>query len=483
MPKEILVSVEINEKRVAIVKDGVLDEYYIERPTDKTIVGNIYKGRIETIVPSIGAAFVDIGLEKKGFLYLSDIVEPIEPIAPIESEKKEFKKGQEVLVQVVKEPISTKGPRLTTHIGLAGRFVVLMPQDAHRGVSRRIEDKEERSRLLGLLEDCSLPTDIGYIIRTVACGKNSRQLKRDVSFLLRLWRRINSFAQKNKAPSLIYEDYDVVLRVIRDSFNDEVSKLIVDSKEEYKRICNFLKVFSDDLIKKIELHHSPQGIFTVKNIEKQIDRIYDRRVFLKSGAYLIIEPTEGLVVIDVNSGRFRKKYNPEQMAFAVNSEAAREIARELRLRDLGGIIVIDFIDMEREDHRREVLNNLKHALKEDRAKYEILGISKFGVVEMTRERVYRAIEALSYVSCPYCQGKGKVKSVSTMCIWVLKELKKQLSENPNKKEIQVTANPEVISKILKENEKFVEEIEKRYRAKVGFTLDPNAHIEQVKVVS
>lgn len=481
MSKEILVSVEINEKRVAIVKDVLLDEYYIEHPQDKTIVGNIYKGKIETIVPSIGAAFVDIGLEKKGFLYLTDIVEPIEPIAPIEQEKKEFKKGQEVLVQVVKEPISTKGPRLTTHIGLAGRFVVLMPQDAHRGVSRRIEDREERSRLLGLLEDCSVPTDIGYIIRTVACGKNIKQLKRDVSFLLRLWRRINSFSQKNNAPSLIYEDYDVVLRVIRDSFNDEVSKLIVDSKDEYKRICNFLKVFSDDLIKKIELHRSPQGIFTAKNIEKQIDKIYDRRVFLRSGAYLIIEPTEGLVVIDVNSGRFRKRYNPEQMAFMVNCEAAQAIARQLRLRDLGGIIVIDFIDMEREDHRREVLNNLKHSLKEDRAKYEILGISKFGVVEMTRERVYRAIEAFSYVDCPYCKGTGKIKSVSTMCIWILKELKRQLSENPHKKEIQVTANPEVISKILKENEKFIEEIEKQNRAKVSFTLDSNAHIEQVKI--
>lgn len=481
MLNEILVNIEMQEKRAAIVKDGVLDEYYIERPTDKTIVGNIYKGKIETIVPSIGAAFVDIGMDKKGFLYLSDIVEPIEPIIPVEERKREFKKGEEVLVQVVKEPISTKGPRLTTHIGLAGRYLVLMPQDAHRGLSRRIEDRDERSRLLGILEEIKVPTDMGYIIRTVAQGKAKRELHRDVLFLLKLWRRIHSFAQRNSAPALIYEEYDVVLRVIRDSFDDTISKLIVDSKEEHRRICNFLRVFSDDLIKHIELHKEKSDLFAAKNIEKQIDKIYERKVFLKSGAYLVIEPTEGLVVIDVNSGRFRKKYDPEHMALAVNSEAACEAARQLRLRDLGGIIVIDFIDMEKEEHRKDVLRILKNSLKSDRAKYEILGISKFGVVEMTRERVYRTIESLSYAACPYCHGRGKIKSVSTMGIWIFKELKKILSENQNKKEVQVTANPEVINQLLKEHEKSIETIEKRYRAKIGFTLAPNAHIEDVKV--
>lgn len=481
MQNEILVNVEMQEKRVAIVKDGLLDEYYIERPSDKTIVGNIYKGRIETIVPSIGAAFVDIGLDKKGFLYLSDIVEPIEPIIPIEAKKKEFKKGEEVLVQVVKEPISTKGPRLTTHIGLAGRYLVLMPQDAHRGVSRRIDDKEERSRLLGIMEEVNVPTDIGYIVRTVAQGKAKRELHRDMLFLLKLWRRIHTFAQRNTAPALIYEEYDIVLRVIRDSFDDTISKLIVDSKDEHRRICNFLRVFSDDLIKQIESHKEKNDLFVAKNVEKQIDKIYERKVILKSGAYLVIEPTEGLVVIDVNSGRFRKRYDPEHMALSVNSEAACEVARQLRLRDLGGIIVIDFIDMEREEHRKDVLRVLKHSLKSDRAKYEILGISKFGVVEMTRERVYRTIESLSYATCPYCHGRGKIKSVSTMVIWILKELQRLLTSDQHKKEVQVSAHPEVINHLLREHEKLIETIEKRYRTKVGFTLAPNAHIEEVKI--
>ena len=480
--KEILVNAEMQEKRAAIVKDGVLDEYYIERPSYKTIVGNIYKGRIDSIVPSIGAAFVEIGLEKKGFLYLSDIVEPIEPIAQVETKKREFKKGEEVLVQVVKEPISTKGPRLTTHIGLAGRYLVLMPQDDHRGLSRRIEDRQERSRLLGLLEEIKLPTDIGYIIRTVAEGKDKRQLHHDVLFLFKLWRRISSFAQRNTAPALIYEDYDIVLRVIRDSFDDEVSKLIVDSKEEFKRICNFLKVFSRDLLKNIELHRGRLELFTEKSIEKQVDKIYERNVYLKSGAYLVIEPTEGLVVIDVNSGRFRKKYDPEHMAFAVNSEAAGEIARQLRLRDLGGIIVIDFIDMEREDHRREVLRILKNSLKDDKAKYEIIGISKFGVVEMTRERVYRAIESLSYETCPYCRGRGKVKSNAAMCVYVLKELKRTLTEHPDKRDVQVSLNPNLLNYLLKENEEYIKTLERRYRIKISFTLEPNAHIEEIKII-
>lgn len=481
MLKEILVNIEMQEKQVAIEKGGKLDEYYIERSGDKTIVGNIYKGKIETIVPSINAAFVDIGLEKKGFLYLSDIVEPIEPIAPLETKQKEFKKGQEVLVQVVKEPISTKGPRLTTHIGLAGRYLVLMPQDAHRGVSRRIEDKEEKTRLLGLMEEMKIPTDIGYIVRTAALKRSKRELQRDVFFLLKLWRRISSMSQRHKAPSIIYEEYDLVLRVIRDNFNDEVSKLIVDSKDEFKRIRNFLHVFSNDLIKKIEYYSGSCSLFAAKNVERQIDKIYERKVFLKSGAYLVIEPTEGLVVIDVNSGRFRKKTDPEQMALAVNSEAALEIARQLRLRDLGGIIVVDFIDMEKEDHRRTVLRVLKNSLQEDKAKYEVMGISKFGVVEMTRERVYRTIESLSYEGCPYCHGRGKIKSKSTICIWILKELKRLLSLNPGKKDIQVTAHPDIINALLKDHEGYVNTIEKRYRTKVGFTLAPNSHIEEIKI--
>ena len=290
--------------------------------------------------------------------------------------------------------------------------------------------------------------------------------------MLKLWNRISAFAQKSSAPALIYEDYDVVLRVIRDSFDDEVDKLYVDSKEEHKRICNFLRVFSNDLTKRIEYYRPKRNIFADKNIDKQIDRIYERKVFLKSGAYLVIDPTEGLVVIDVNSGRFRKRMDPEHMALAVNSEAAQEVARQLRLRDLGGIIVIDFIDMERENHRRDVLRILKSSLKDDRAKYEILGISKFGVVEMTRERVYRTIESLSYADCPYCHGRGRIKSVSTMCIWILKEIKRMLSENPDKRELQVSANPEVVNEIVRDNEKSIQTLERQYRAKIGFPWPP-----------
>lgn len=481
MAKEILINVEDQEMQVAIVEKGVLDEYYIERPQDKTIVGNIYKGRIDTVLPSIGAAFVDIGLEKKGFLYLSDMAETIEPIDPMEVKNKEFKKGQEVLVQVVKESLGTKGPRLTTHVGLVGRYIVLMPQDAHRGVSRRIEERQERSRLLGVMEEVKISSDIGYIIRTVALGKTKRDLHKDILSLLKLWERIDSTAKKNKAPCLIYEEYDLVLRVIRDSFNKEIGKLVVDSKDEARRIRNFLHHFSRDLIRKVEVYKDTKNIFEAWGIDRQIDKIYERKVFLKSGAYLVIEPTEGLVVIDVNSGRFKKKYDQEHMALAVNSEAADEIAKQLRLRDLGGIIVIDFIDMERENHRREVFRVLKSAMQDDRAKYEIIGISKFGLVEMTRERAYRTIESFSYTSCPYCHGKGKIKSLATMAIEILRALKGCDLAHTGRREVQVTANPQVINELLRRYEKAISSLERQNRIKVIFTLAPNAHIEEVKV--
>ncbi|MCU0652591.1 MAG: Rne/Rng family ribonuclease, partial [Candidatus Omnitrophica bacterium] len=409
MSKEILVNIEPREKRVAIVSGGHLEEFYLERPQDKTIVGNIYKGKIEAVLPSVGAAFVDIGLPKKGFLYLSEIESLFESSDTSQLRKKEVKKGEEVLVQVVKESFGTKGPRLSCHIGLAGRYLVLMPQDNQIGISRRIEEEEERRRLRGVLQELKPPKDIGFIVRTAASGKSKQELVRDANFLLKLWTRIEKTIQSTKAPALIYEEYDLTLRAIRDSFADDVAKLIVDSKEEYYRIIRFMKTFMNYLTRKVELYKG-NDLFEEKDVERQINKIFESRIYFKSKAYIIIEPTEGLVVIDVNSGGFTRKFNQEETAFKVNCEAALEVARQLRLRDLGGIIVVDFIDMEKEGHRRELLNVLKKALSNDRAKYDILGISKFGLVEITRERIHNTVHALSYQNCPYCKGKGKVKS-------------------------------------------------------------------------
>jgi ribonuclease G len=478
MSKEILINVESQEKRVAVVSEGQLKEFYIERSQDKTIVGNIYKGRIEAVLPSIGAAFVDIGLPKKGFLYLSEIESVFEPLEMQETRPKEVKKGQEVLVQVVKESFGTKGPRLSCQIGLAGRYLVLMPQDAQIGISRRIEEEEERRRLKLVLLDLGLPKDVGFIVRTATAGKSKQELSRDAHFLLKLWKRMEKVIEARKAPSLIYEEYDLTLRVIRDSFTDDVSKLIVDSKSEFFRIQRFMKTFLSYLTRKVELYRG-DDLFADKDIERQIHKVFESKVYLKSKAYIVIEPTEGLVVIDVNSGGFKKKFNQEETAFKVNCEAAAEAANQLILRDLGGIIVIDFIDMEKEAHRREVLSVLKKALSNDKAKYDILGISKFGLVEMTRERVHNTVQTLSYQPCPYCQGKGKVRSPITIAIYALKELRRFL-RGKSLKQANLTLNPAVIDEILKDkaNLRF---LERKFKTKINFISNPALHIEDVRV--
>jgi len=479
MPKEILINIETQEKRVAIVTDGRLDEFYIERPQDKTIVGNIYKGKIEAVLPSIGAAFVDIGLPKKGFLYLSEIELAYESeAAPQTSVPFEVKKGQEVMVQVVKESFGTKGPRLSTQIGLAGRYLVLMPQGNQVGISRRIEDDEERKRLRLIFNELKLPKDVGFIVRTAASGKSKQELFRDAQFLLKLWGRLKKIIEKKSAPSLIYEEYDLTLRAIRDSFSDDVTKLVVDSKPEFYRIMHFMRTFLSYLTGKVELYRG-DNLFEDKDIERQINRIYESHVYLKSKAYLIIEPTEGLVVIDVNSGGFKKKIEQEEAAFKVNCEAAAETARQLILRDLGGIIVIDFIDMEKERHRKEVFNTLKRGLSNDRAKYDILGISKFGVVEMTRERIHKTVQMLSYQLCPYCQGRGKVRSPITTSIYGLKELKRFL-KGKSLKEVTLTLAPPVIDEILKDKES-LRLIEHKFRTKINLVSNPASHIEDVRI--
>jgi ribonuclease G len=494
MAKEILVNFDPKEKRIAIVQDGKLDEFFIERPQEKTIVGNIYKGSIEAVIPSIAGAFVDIGLPKKGFLYLSEIESYFDTLDSHEfgspksenggkhnshkGSKKDFlnniKKGQEILVQVVKEPFGTKGPRLTCHIGIPGRDLVLMPQEHQIGVSRRIDDDDERRRLRQIIAEFKMPKDVGFIVRTVARGKSKQELWRDANFLIKLWRRIEKISKGRKAPVLVYEEYDVSLRIVRDSFSEDVDKLLVDSKAEFYRIQRFIRTFMRDLTRKIEFY-SGEDLFTDKGIEKQINRVFESKIYLKSKSYIIIEPTEGLVVIDVNSGGFKKNLEQEEAAFKINCEAAIEAAHQLKLRDLGGIIVIDFIDMMQESHRREVFNVLKHALSLDKAKYDILSISKFGLVEMTRERIHNTVQSISNTACPYCQGKGKVRSPVTISITAVKELKKYLKDK-TLSEVNLNVNPLVAEEVSKDKEtlKF---IERRFRTKVNVIPNPTLHIE------
>lgn len=487
MIKEILINVEPQEKRVVVVENGVISDFYIERTGHKPLVGNIYKGRIDSIVNSIGAAFVDIGLEKRGFLYLSEAEDlDFEESIPGPRPKvcvREFKVGQEVMVQVVKEQFGTKGPRLTSHISIPGRYLVLMPQDAHKGISRRIEDDAERRRLRILLNELKLPDDLGFIVRTVGSGKTKKEFQRDAHFLLKLWRGIQKNSQRLKAPSLVYEEYDVILRVVRDSFTEDVNKLIIDSKYEFKRVYRFISTFLSHLKKRIEWYRQPIPLFEHKQIEDQIDKIYETKIFLKCGGYIVIEPTEGLVVVDVNSGRFKKKMSQEDMAVVVNTEAAIEIARQLRLRDLGGIIVTDFIDMFRDNHRRQVMEKLKQALILDHAKTDVSGMSKLCLVEMTRERTHRTIESVSYETCPHCAGRGRVKSTATLVISALKGLKQQLKLLPRHvKEISFYLSPKVAQRLLNEDRQHISNLERFFRRKINVIEAIDLGVEEFRII-
>lgn len=483
--KEILINYEQQERRVAILEDGRLENYFVERARERTTVGNIYKGRVETIVPSVGAAFVNIGWEKNGFLYLNDTAslameEEVDvanggrkPEAPV------LKEGQELIVQVTKEPFGTKGPRLTTHISLPGRYLVLMPFEKHFGISKRIDDEAERRRLRSILEELKVPAGMGLIIRTVAWGATGKELHRDLALLLRLWDSIEKASRKRNAPFLIYEDYDLVLRMLRDYFNEEIGSIWIDSKEEFKRVLRFVKSYMGRLQNTVLFYRDKTPLFEKKGIEKDIERIYSNKVFLKSGAYIVVEPTEGLTVIDVNSGKFRRKnISQEEMAFAVNCESAREIARQLKLRDVGGIVVIDFIDMMEEKHRREMVNCFKSALASDRAKTDILGLSKLGLVQMTRERTHRTLESISYQECPYCHGKGKVKSAFSIAVSVMRDLKNHLT-NAKVRKVMLEVHTDVAASLNNENFQALRNIGRRFGARVEVKANDTFHIEKV----
>lgn len=450
MPKEILIQVAQDERRVAVLADGKLDDFYIELDRHQSMLGNIYKGKVESILPSINGAFVNIGQEKNGFLYLTDAdnpflhdIERIEneptlnapqkilnmifpkpeitaqppPSGPVGSRPSQkgknelpLKKEQEILVQVVKDPFGTKGPRLTTHISLAGRFVVYMPVDKHSGISKKIDKPQERQRLRDILKTFTFAKSGGFIVRTASMEQGEKEIFRDAKFLVNKWHEICELSKRKQPPALIYEEGSLIWKVIRDLFKEDVQHVIIDSKDEFMRMRKFAQnLIGPEVMDKILYHPGPQTLFDAKNVARELDKIYEPKVYLKSGAYVIIEPTEGLTVVDVNSGRFKGKGTPEDAAFAVNMEAAPEIARQLRLRDLGGIIVIDFIDMNREEHKRRVLNALREGLAKDHAKTEVNRISQLGLVEMTRARTGKTIESLEFHDCPYCEGRGKVK--------------------------------------------------------------------------
>jgi len=505
MSNQIIINVTPYETRVALLEDGMLAESYIERTKGRNIVGNIYKGKVIRVLPGMQAAFVDIGLEKAAFLYVSDIYRDIEEYNLMLEEGSngegdyEFEvhgspsylsqpsqiedllcEGQEILVQVSKEPIGSKGTRVTSHFTLPSRYLVLMPTVDHVGVSRRIRDQVERKRLMEIVQGIK-PQGLGFIVRTASEGADEELLTTDMDFLLKLWDNIQAKKESCSAPCLIHRDLNIVLRVIRDLLSPEVNRVVVDDREEYRNIINFIKTYMPKLKCDIEIYEGREPIFDAYGIEMEVDKSLGRKVWLKSGGYIVIEMTEALTAIDVNTGRFVGKRNLEDTILKTNLEAVKEIAYQLRLRNIGGIIIIDFIDMERDGDRERVYLALEEALKKDRTKTNILKISELGLVEMTRKRTRESIPRILCEPCAYCDGAGYVKSTTTICYDIFREIERVASGLAGAT-IMVDVNPEVADLLYDEERMGIEHLERKLNKKIVIKATEGLHQDQFEIV-
>ena len=449
MKTEMLINVlQPEESRIAIVEDGVLEELYVERNSLESYVGNIYKGRVVNIEPSIQAAFIDFGVGRNGFLHVSDIeYQYYKHLVPENHDQQKnpargrpprrhnertsrskppiqdiFKRGSEVLVQVIKEGLGTKGPTLSTYISIPGRYLVLMPGLQRVGVSRKISDDQTRRKLRNSLNELNPPPGLGFIIRTAGIERTKKDLQRDLNYLMRLWRVIVRRIRKSPAPVDIYQDSDMIIRTIRDIFTSDIDAVWIDESESFERAREFMKVVLPRHANRIKLYEGKEPIFHKYKIEDEIARIQNRHVPLRGGGSIVIDQTEALVAIDVNSGNFRVDDNAEETAYQVNLRAAEEICRQIRLRDLGGVIVNDFIDMREDRHRRGVERTLRDSVRRDRARTKVLRISPFGLIEMTRQRIRPSLRRSTYEDCPCCSGTGQVKTGESMAIEVMRML-------------------------------------------------------------
>jgi ribonuclease G len=498
MESEILINVTLDEIRVGLLEGGQVVEFYVERKRDASLVGNIYKGKVVKILPGMQSAFVDIGLEKAAFLYVTDIHAGMEEFAPfLEEEEKNnsveviskrgrpdltieelIQEGQEILVQVSKDPIGSKGARVTSYVTMPGRYLVLMPNVEHIGISRRISEESERTRLKTIVEDIK-PKGYGLIIRTASEGSTDEDLKKDLDFLLLLWENIQKKKDRVSAPSLLYSDFDLVFRSVRDLMLQDVKRLVIDSEEEYERIKDFVRTYFEKLLGMIELYEGTESIFDAFGIELDISRALGRKVWLKSGGYIVIDQTEAMTVIDVNTGKFVGKEELEDTILKTNLEAVKEIAYQIRLRNLGGIIIVDFIDMERYENRERVFNAFVEAMKRDRAKNTISHISELGLIQMTRKRVRESLGRTLCESCSYCEGKGFVKSPRTLCYEIFRKITRLAKHGGER--IIITTHPSVAELLTDEERAGVEDIENRYNVKINIKESRSLHQENYEV--
>ena len=469
MTAEILVNVSPRETRAALVEEGVLQEMFLERSNRRGLISNIYKGRVSRVLPGMQAAFVDIGLERTAFLHASDIVHPAvgehglpdQPVAggEVQDIQSLVTAGGEILVQVLKDPLGTKGARLTTFVTIPSRYLVYMPKGRGVGISARIEDETERQRLRDAAALFLRPgAPGGYIVRTAAEGATPDALRADMLFLEKLWTMLCEKAAQARPGSLVYEDLPLAVRVLRDVVSSGVDKVSVDHADTWQRMSEFARTFMPDMTERIELYSGDRPIFDLYGVEDEIEKSLDRKVPLKSGGYLIFDQTEAMTTIDVNTGAYVGHSTLEETIFRTNLEAAVAIARQLRLRNLGGIIIIDFIDMEKEDHRRQVLQALEKSLMGDHAKNHISSVSPLGLVEMTRKRTRESLEHMLCSPCPTCEGRGFVKTTETVCYEIFREILRQ-SRQFEFQELMVLAHQDVIERLLDEESAALAELE------------------------
>ena len=511
MSKKLLIESDPHETRVAILEKDRLAELFIERHLELGVVGNIYKGRVHRVLPGMQAAFVDIGLDRDAFLYISEVVDPLasfdrssgsdgdevteEPDGELEpgdrpprlpeverpSIDQLLKPGQEIVVQVLKDALPNKGARVSTQITLPGRSLVLLPEVPHLGVSRRIDDEDERQRLRDLLEELQSGTS-GLIVRTAGEGASREELESDLTFLTRLWDRIHQRGERVSAPTLLHRDLDLALRVCRDFLSEDFSVVWVDGEQEttYERVVDFIDQMQPSMLPRVKIAQHDVPLFERFGVEEEVESALKTKVWLKSGGHIVIHPTEALVAIDVNTGRFVGRHNLEDTVLTTNLEAVSEIVRQIRLRNLGGIIVIDLIDMTIPEHREQVFAALEAEMSKDRAKHKILSISEFGLVEITRKRSRPSLERLLTQPCPYCRGTRRVKSLTTICL----DLRRQLLRRPDRyrdREILLRVHPEVAEMLQRSGHRLLGEIEHSLRSEILIQSDSALHHESYDI--
>ncbi|MBC8419566.1 MAG: Rne/Rng family ribonuclease [Desulfobacterales bacterium] len=508
MSNELIINARPYETRVALVENGVVVELHIERDSGQELMGNIYRGRVVRVLPGMQAAFVDISLGRTAFLYVSDVYkdfsdleqmmletsktgQDIDLIDPETSQMDQLHntslqiedllhEGQNIMVQVAKEPLGNKGARLTSHISLPGRHLVLMPTVNHIGVSRKIEHKEERERLKEVIRKIR-PGPLGFIVRTVAEDGTKEKLEAEMDFLLKLWGNIQTKMEKGTSPILLYKDLSISLRAVRDLFTREVDRLVIDSGEEYDNIMEFIETFAPKLKYSVELYEGTDPIFDAFGIEIEISRALGNKIWLKSGGYIVIEPTEALTAIDVNTGSYVGKRNLEETILKTNLEALKEIAYQLRFRNIGGLIVIDFIDMEKASNRQRVSMALKEALSKDKAKTNILQMSDLGLIEMTRKRTRASLNRLLSNACFYCEGRGTLKSAKTICYEIFRDLERECTNPEEGGHVYILAHPEIDKVLREEEQKAIIDLEKRIGKRISIIGKETFHLEQYEI--